>query len=274
MLAGAEIAFAEAIRRAGVKVQTRSKSRQSAARYKEVCETVARGGGLGSHLGAIGITESEMLSGAFESYSDQARTWLSDYERRRRRAIREAGLDPDDYLSDDGDRLDASLAVLGASLLTLTRIRLLSGDLLGVEPGEVSGRVPARHITDALHVFEGLAHATLPETADQFPQVSDDLRARALEAMLLEGEGVQTLYVWRWAYYGEPITPFEPHQDLGASDFTTADRYDDPLLANPDAFPLGDFYQPQDHDDCSCEWEVIVGPESFVQPSLLAPVEV
>jgi hypothetical protein len=300
-----------------VKVQTRSRARKvPRATDQAVVAAVASGGPLGPLLAAVGVTEAELLQDAFSSYGDQARRWIADSQRRQRAAVEKAGHDPAEMLppSDEEDRrAEAAAVLLAAGLLALARTRLVSGvdaTVLGPDgtpalAGEVTGAVPARLVTDALRVSEGVAHMTPAATPDQVPTVQPVLGARspqqqladralaslrasradALErargtaspdevAQLEDAASVEdsAQYVWRWGFYGEPNTAFEPHQDLGASDFTTTDPEGDPLLVNTESWPFGDFYQPGDHDGCTCEWEIVLPDGSGVaQMRLDAP---
>lgn len=288
LLAGAEIAYAEAMRHAGVKLRSRAASRGSTGAKARVAAAVAEGAPFGPLLGAVGLKESEMLAGAFQTYQGQAQTWIDDAQRRRRAAITKAGFDPDEFIDDDSrDRSVAAAGLLAGTLLALARTRLIEGvaphvtgpDGSPAIPGEVTGQVPAKVVTDALRVVEGTAHVTPAASPDLAPLVqhlaeralSDRVARAALDAIAearaeraaARGETdtpeVETqvpVYVWRHGFYGEPLTPFEPHEDLGASEFSTIDPTGDPALSNLGSFPDGDVYQPGDHAGCTCEWEI------------------
>jgi len=67
---------------------------------------------------------------------------------------------------------------------------------------------------------------------------------------------------YRWVY-GPAFRqrPFEPHRNL---DGVTFQNFDDPVLANPNAFPPYGFYMPGDHTGCICDFEPTIIPASEV----------
>ena len=89
---------------------------------------------------------------------------------------------------------------------------------------------------------------------EEFLTAEGPARDRLEEALGALSEA-PTEYVWVWGFYGEPTTPFDPHQALGDRDFTTTDPEHDPDLYNEgEPFLDGDLYQPGDHLGCTCEW--------------------
>ena len=261
--------------------------------------------------------ESDLLHESFATFEELATTKLERARARQRAAIARAGFDPDEFLgvAEDDSSSRGAAAILAGSLLALAFTRLMDGTpgapgstAVPVAPGEVTGSVPARVVTDAIAVAEGAARATLGDVPSAVPVVQRlgdvaplerrladraliavrEARADNLERLLSRGEvnrpqvdevlaadqelGPQ--YVWRWGFYGDPTTPFEPHQDLGVSEFTTTDPTGDPALANPGPWPDGDLFQPGDHDGCTCEWEIVM-PDggSMAQLRLDAPEE-
>lgn len=308
LLAAAEQAFAEALTRAGTKVLARSKSRASKTLDATVVAAVRAGDPLRPYIAAIGLREDELLRDQFATFQSLAEERLRRAQAQQRKAIEAAGYDPDEFLAQDTPSSAAEF--LSGALLALAYNRLMEGpstpsvivDGIPSGPGEVTGNIPARVVTQTLAIAEGAATGTAgatPSQAPVFQQLADrrsieraladralsalrEARADNLERALERGRAPErieapaepeptTLYVWRWGFYGDPTTPFEPHQDLGASEFTTTDPTGDPALSNPLPWPDGALYQPGDHDGCTCEWEIIVGDESQVQLRIDAP---
>ncbi len=296
LLAGAEVALAEALRLAGVRAvsKARNKSRTTAAAISEAWKARQP---IGSHLAALGMTEDQLLSGAFTSYEEQAAEWLRALREQERSAIQAAGFDPDVAVPGPESGNDPDLAAAGflsAALLALARQRIMQGGdptSLAV-PGEVSGTVPAQLAAQALRVAQGTAtvqRATSPDvlpTVHSFPTgraavqdyltaeirdrlaatlrdeatITDDPEARArLEDAIAEASTTTTEYVWTWGFYGQPSRPFEPHERLDG--YITVDPEGDPNLYNDEGWPEGNLYQPGDHLGCTCEWVALL-PES------------
>lgn len=287
ILAGAEVAFAEALRLAGVRAvsKARGKSRTTAT---AISEAWSKREGIGSHLAALGLTESQLLNGAFTSYEEQVRAWLQARTDDERRAIEDAGFDPDLVQTDD-DHIEEAALFLGAALLALARQRILDGSdpLTLAGPGEVSGAIPAQFAAQSLRIADGVIGVQHPMSPDHIPtlfpsgkrgtedMLTSDIRDRlrgVLESEMVVAEGAArerlegalaevseqpTEYVWTWAFYGDPTTPFDPHLDLNG--YTTTDPEGDPNLYNPESFPESQMYQPGDHLGCSCEWVALVG---------------
>lgn len=366
LLAAADTTFAEALRRAGVKVGVRARGRGVGDGVRDAAlAAVDDGAPLRAHMAAVGLTEHDALDRAFTTYGADVRRWLDVSTAQQRQVVIDAGLDPDRYVPDDERARDAAAGFVVAALTALAYDRLTVGTAATTPIGEVSGVVPAKIITGALDVAQGVSTAQLGTTADEMPRlfrtqrptpeaaiardearhVLDDVRAavRAGEPTVLPGEvgvvrpRVETITTpgqpsrtvirppsvvrqapplpeppvrpeapvvrplspreapargdrtaperparpepqvrepdavpvraddiieWTWvhSFYGDTIRPFEPHEDLGFSGFTTqlpgGDLTDDvdPDLAVVGDFPEVEFYAPQDHDGCTCEW--------------------
>lgn len=277
LLAGAEIAFAEAMRHAGVRATTKARNRSGQSMARTVATAYETHQSLAPFFAALGVTESDLLAGSFASYEEQARRWLEARQAERADA---AG----DYVRDDDgadERITAAAAFLAAALLALARRRILSGqDPIDLSsPGEVAGAIPTQLAVQALRIADGLAVATPAATADLIPAVSiltnvasleqlvfDGLRERltlnaelaatpdALEQILtgLGGEsGAGHEYRWVHGFYGDPKTTFEPHVRLDGEEFI--DTESDPRLVNDGDWPETTFFYPGDHLGCTCE---------------------
>lgn len=257
--ATAEQALEEALRRAGVKVQVRARNRKplTASARDALLAAVDDGRPLAPLMAAVGLVESDVLGHAFETYETQAAATLRRAVAAQRAVVASAGLDPDDVLRDDPERIDAATGFLVAALIAIARTRLAEGPF-DSPIGEASGAVPASIIASALSVASGQSVATHAATPDEIPTLNAT-DAPSLERSVadgLVGDG-PIEYGWEWGFYADPARPYEIHEDLGASDFTTTmpggDLTDD---VDPD-LPDDDFTspaQPQNHDGCSCEW--------------------
>lgn len=251
VLAFAEQAFADAVEHAGTKIVTRAKStKRAAAVVAAVAEAVEQHQPLRQFYAAVGITEKELIAKSFNGLETTTQTALVQTDAQIRTAITDAGLDPNVYLGDSTasqDRAAAAAAFLIASLTALAYQRLSDGPLVPAA-GEVTGSVPGSLAGSTLRVLTGGATVTLPESPDA------GLETRLGNALT----GTPVEYTWEWGFYGDPTTPFAPHEDL--SGLTTqlpgGDLTDeaDPDLANSESFPEVDYFWPGDHDGCSCEW--------------------
>lgn len=282
LLAGAEVAFAEAMRHAGVRATTKARNRSGATLARTIASALEGNHSLSPYFAALGINEADLLNGAFGSYETQARSWLERRRRSQVAALESEGYDDaEDLVPGDETTIAAAAAFLAAALLALGRTRILSGqdpvDLSG--PGEISGLIPATLAAQALRIADGGAVVTHAATADLLPEVAVLTDAVPLEARialrlrdaLLEGlagelvpaeaadrptvpAGDPIEYLWVHGFYGEPRVDFPPHAELGEVGFTTLEPDTDPRLYHDEPFPPSRLYQPADHDGCTCEW--------------------
>ena len=282
--AAAETAFRSAIERANVKVLNRAATRgKSTAVRNAAAAAIERlrndpgplpGRALRPHLAAVGIKEEELFRDSFgTTFTAQVAQILQRHADQTRTILDDNGFDDVDTGSSDSHIADAT-AFLSAALLALAIGRTADGHPLTPAVGETSGNVPASYARGALAIADGAAGHVPAERPDMLPDVvfvpDEDLTQRIAEAVgadpEVDGEPAVS-YTWNWGFYGDPLTPFEPHQDLGASEFTTTDIENDPALANGDSFPEGDFYQPGDHDGCSGEWVPTIEARYAQEPS-------
>jgi hypothetical protein len=287
LLAGAEIAFAEALRHAGVRATTKARNRSGSTMARTVATAWEAHQSLMPFLAALGMNEADLLKGAFTSYENQARAWLEQRRKAEAEALRARyGEDEDweDAVPGGEATVGAAALFLGAALLALARQRILSGqdpiDLSG--PGEVSGTIPATLAAQAMRIADGRAVAPLPESPDIVPTVNSipdavgleekiavrlrDVLSDELHAELAPGERAENAdllatgpleYVWVHGYYGQPKTLFVPHFELDGTPTTDPDG--DPAFSNLDDWPEGHYFYPGDHIGCSCELVPQVG---------------
>ena len=288
LAAGAEIAFAEALRHAGVRAITKAANRQSKAAAATVASAFENRQSLQPFFAALGVNESQLLAGSFAAYQAQVQAWLEAYRKEQRRIAREEGWDDegDDLIAGDEDHDNLAAGFLGAALFALAASRLLAGDDPTVDArGEVSGVVPTGLVLRTLDVANGGAHVTLGASPMEMPtltpldrpdvehmiaeglrdrlrdSLTGELRARTdtgrdtspIERALsdLDADAPLTEYVWAHGFYGEPKQRFDPHYNLDG--VRTTDPEHDERFLNTGDWPEGDYYFPSDHLGCTCE---------------------
>lgn len=175
LLAAAEVAFAEAVRAAGVRASNKARNRRGQAMAAAVAASHAEGNGLRPFFGTLSMTENELLAGAFESFAERAEGWLRDLRADQRKALNDVGYPGEAAFSvaEDDAAAKRGAEYLSAALMALARGRIIAGrDTVNLDgPGEVSGAIPAHLVVQALDVAEGSLVATLAETADELPSV-------------------------------------------------------------------------------------------------------
>lgn len=275
-----EQAYTAALRQAGIRINTRARSRLSAGRQAAVREAVEKREPLSAWLGAVGITELELLRGSFDAFEDQARTELDRYWQRATKMMRDETVS---VVAQPG----MAVEYLSAGWLALARRRLLLGDAAlraamhpgfdrQDQPGDTFAVAGARLTRRALRINEGAAHMT-PGGPDDVPDVADSGAPQlevqyAIDAGLVdssvsvprqgavrESSGRFAGEVWEWVhgFYGEPLTaPFDAHDDLDG--FQTSDPETDDRLLNDEAWPPVTYWQPDDHEGCNCAWVLLV----------------
>lgn len=392
LLTDGEHAYDAALRQAGVRVQTRARSRLSSARSAQVATAVEHREPLKAWLSAVGITELELLRGSFDVLEARVALEFDNYWTRVQEVIRKAHLDPSVVTAQANPTGAVEYYVAGWT--AMARRRLLMGDeatLAATAPRLAASRDPlstptpedikttgARLMRNALRINEGAALGRLGATPDDMPEIADGgapplevtvllkngviedvparptplhsrhgaagpvkplprkkpmttaelkedaLRAAEKESKLLDElrreltdralkteqlattESPETLAErrarrervaqmtekqranlftqveklqteraareelaafqpehnakWEWihGFYGEPKTPFEPHELLDGTVVTGEDADVDERLLNDEAWPEDDFYYPGDHDSCTCDWLLLV----------------
>lgn len=265
-----EYTFDEAITRAGGKLITKANRKPVDVR-KRVAAAVDRAQALKPHMAAVGVSEAELLAGHFDA---NYKRWVAERLRAARSAeaaaLRAAGIN----LADDLGVLPEAGPVKAADylahqLLGLAVSRLSAGPALSPPTGEVSGNVPMGIVRDALNITEGSADFTPPSAPDASADVfsTDGPSIPDVITSAISDYEPEVSYTWNWAFYGDPRTPFDPHEELGASAFTTTDRSGDPALINNNDWPDTDFYSPGDHNGCTCEWVPTLQPRYAHDPA-------
>lgn len=257
LVAGAEIAFLEALRHAGVRAITKARNKSTRAAAQTVASAFENRQSLQPFFAALGVTEMDLLAGSFGAYQTQTAAWLEAQQREMQRIIRQEHWEDEEAALAPGDdhTIGLAAAFLAGSLFALAASRILSGDDPTVEAkGEVSGVIPTGLVVRTLDVAAGRAHVTMGESPTDMPTLTD-LQTRSIEGVIADGlrerlrdsltgelrarresgadegpirdalDGLDTEvplteYVWVHGFYGEPRQDFEPHQRLNGERFT------------------------------------------------------
>lgn len=250
--AAAQVALAEAVRAATVKLN--QKARNNAQR---AALNAADGRYPPALVAALGVTEQELLDKRFDELALAAEGWIVTAELRKLRATARAlGVEPDDQWEDEIDRRAHTAAgFLAAGVALLARARL-AGDIAGDALGEQAGPVPFSLVRSTWAL--GATNATAPLRAETGPgpvpttPIPRVEPGTTLAGQLLTDTNVPVIVRSTWVH-GDPARTFEPHQALDG--VTWVDTQPDELAADPAAFPYVDVYQPGDHDGCTCTIE-------------------
>lgn len=290
LLAAAEQVYEDALRQAGAKFTTRARSRTSKSKVEAVTAALCAGEPMRPYLAAVGLREHELLGTALDGFRRRALTELAAY--RSAVTATMAEMPPDDRPDlDVTARSDEAVDYLVAGLAAMVRARLLDGQQAMVaapvkavpsrtppptggdvlpglpDPDELS-RAAARLVRNALDVHEGRAEFTLGATPDLMPRV-EPTGERSTEERLADAVGVQPFWTWVHSFYGAPVTaPLDGHLDLdGFNTFerSSFDEPGDPELVNTAGWPYTEWYFPDDHDGCTCEWVIEIGDDELTE---------
>jgi hypothetical protein len=130
---------------------------------------------------------------------------------------------------------------------------------LGLPDPDELAQAAAKLVRNALFGADGRVHPVLPSTPDRLPTVvttDNNPMPPTIEERLALEFTVSPVYRWEHGFYGEPLRPFDEHEQLDGLE--TTDREADPVLINTGSWPPSDIFAPGDHDGCTCEWVVAV----------------
>lgn len=252
----ANVAFEEALRQARTKVTVRGK------RSPKMAAVLEASGGLitPALMAAVGVTEAELLDKRFDVFSATAHRELVAAELAKiKAAARAANQDPgpliDLYEPEVEHRSVAAVAFLTGALALLARQALSGHAVTPDEQGEFAGPVPFSLIRETWRVAD--LGAAPPAIDDGGPGPGGDIEAKATNAAQSFAEQIlgkdQTLYALRTWRHGDPLKPFEPHEQLGLDEASWTDADHGGILdADPSEFPYVEEYEPGDHDGCTC----------------------
>lgn len=274
--AGATLAYAQALRQAGVKLRNRAqrKTGASAAAAKLAAIDASNGAYPPALLAAVGITEQELLDHAFDTYADQATETIRVSERKKIRAAAiAAGLDVDQVERDWEDRIDQraerAAGFLAAGLGMLARATLSGSAPAPAAVGEYAGPVPFGMIRNAWAI--GATGAAAPSIDESGPGAHGDigglsrkltgLGASAVAEVLGDAE-LATVETSTWSH-GDPDRPLQGHLDLDGVSWQAGGEYPPALYVSAeDAWLDREMYEPGDHEGCSCLIETTYEPTS------------
>lgn len=244
LMAAAQVAMRDAVRRAGVKVTQRASRRSNAAK---AAVAAAKGKWTPAVLAAVGMTEADLIRQAFDSLGERYEGWVLQAAKDQLRAVADVlGIPQDEMLARMQLRMDsvASAATLRLNEdLTRWAYRLLA------EPEPTFG-----------DIGEVPVDPTLPRSILQRSLALADGRTAEApygDGLLLEAwltyDPDAPIEVVTWEC-GAPARPFPPHHDLCGTVTEWAD-YAGTFGADAGSFPRGETYWfPGDHDGCECDY--------------------
>jgi 8-oxo-dGTP pyrophosphatase MutT (NUDIX family) len=261
--AGADVAMADGLRRAGVKVTQRAQKRSKAV---QASVTGCDGVYPEAVLAAAGITEQEALGHAFDAFAEKANHWIEQAQAQKARILA-AELSADAPTLERAKRKwslarSVAVGVIVGGLYALAVQRLTKGHPHDPEPeGEtpVSPLVPGGLIGDAIAAADGKPVSGDPASGtaqvDKWApgvtfEVIDETGVRV--GVITDGRPVVERIVWRW---NDSEHPFDPHLDLDGT-AATADTIGTVWAKSPDVFPYNTtYFFPGDHHGCNCAWD-------------------
>lgn len=244
LMAAAQVAMRDAIRRAGVKVTQRASRRSKAAKD---AVAAANHKWTPAVLAAVGMTEADLIRQAFDSLGERYEQWV---------------------LQAATDQLRAVAAVLGIPEADmLARMRLRTDDIaraaslrLNADLTQWAYRLLAEPTPSFGDVGEVPVDPTLPRSILQPSLALADGRtvdAPYGDGLLLEAwltyDPNAPIEVVTWDC-GDPARPFPPHHELCGTVTEWAD-YAGTFGADAATFPRGETYWfPGDHLGCVCDY--------------------
>lgn len=209
---------------------------------------------------ALGLSEDDLLAGAFDGLQPRWETWVARAQQRALSGIDEHGTLDETDAQQAQQRMAADRehgwAVLAAGLTTLAAHQLYDPTVEPPVHGEFSDlRVPAGLVRNAL-ITAGGGPVDRGTTTGL-------LSGQTVEGLFTAASLEVKQYVW---LHGEPDRPFVPHEELDGhpidGDPFGPDGVTDPALdLTEEGAWLGvEGYWPGDHDGCTCDIVEIVGP--------------
>jgi len=259
ILAAADQAAKEALRRAGSRLRSKATSPKLANEVRAQLQTLpvdrwAAALGPDQCL-ALNAGQRFLLAGAWEGLSGKFATLVRDAARKvARRVQRMLGLSDDSLeaqvitrqmAAEMEARIDPAWARLQDSLdAHLEQVMFRTGDGVDV-PGEVPDfDIPPRLVRDALAEIGG------DQTAEGLP-VTGLGNGSTVRGTLSDRGAVHVGMEWRYGYM--PRNTFHPHENLDGQRFTSWS--DDVLAVQPGDEWIGSpWYHPGDHAGCLCSW--------------------
>lgn len=268
LLVLADTAMQQALTTAGNRIRSKMPQARTLAAHvprSHVGATMGR-----TLVAAAGISEDELLAGAFDALEGAFMSWGSAAQAEALDLVQKLATgfstaERDALGLRQAEDLTEAWAWLRETLASLAHARLFDPSPLITTLGEADPAltVPAGLIRQAVTRAGGMSGVQttgLNGGAAAWVSVTDggsrpaggigtgELIMGALTSHAVQVEG----YVWE---VGFPAVPFEPHQALAGVTFT---NFDDPALANNDSFPEFDFLMPGDHAGCQCDFTPVL----------------
>jgi hypothetical protein len=267
-----------ALETAGNRLRSRTKGST-----RELARGVSRPNQVAATLGRAlvaqaGITDDELLDGAFDALEQQFRTWGSGAQRDALELVNSlvggfSTSERDALQLRQAADLDEAWGWMHEALQSLARARLYdptgagdAADALGEQVA--AGRVPPGLVRQAVAEAGGAAGITTVEGNGAYITLQNGgsrpaggIGTGELLVEAMRDHDVQ-LEAYRWVYGpARRQRPFEPHQSLDGAVFR---NFDDPVLSNDSGWPEFAYYLPGDHSGCMCDVEpVIVTPDEL-----------
>lgn len=229
-----------------------------------------------AHLGktlvaAGGITEEDLLAGAFDAMQEQFMAWGAQSQEQALELVNRlvggfSGAERDRLGLRQAADLDEAWGWMKDALMDLARARLYDPAPAAPLFGEfdASMRVPPGLIRQAVARAGGAARLDTSTGQDAWLALTNggsepaggigtgDLLGQEMADQGVSIEG----YVWDYGPAAR-MRPFEPHLEL---DGVTFQNFDDDVLANTEGFPDGDYFMPGDHDGSLVAGTMVSGP--------------
>lgn len=273
LFARLRVAADAALQRTMERAGARLRSRAPAGPTREAITTVDNAdvaATLGPAVVATLATEEELLAGAFDGLQARWETWVEGaQEQALAVAENEWGLTDTSRLADLRGRMradrDEAWSWFSGAILDLARDRLYGRGAMAAAATRTTAALigeadpaltmPASTIREALARAGGGAGLEVTRTSAGGVQVrtqagripAGGVATGQTMLAVAEDEGMTVeWYTWR---HGSPPRPFPPHAALDGVNFYGTD---DPNVAADGGWPYVAFYEPGDHDGCTC----------------------
>ena len=284
----ADASLRRAVERAGSRLRTRA-LRASAA-HRDAVDGVPNeliGARLGEPLvAALGEDTDSLLRDSFEDLHDRFDLWTKQAQRQSLREMARAGIILDDEdvaaaeMGQDSDRDAAWLLLLALLVKQATKV-LYAPDVEVPGQGEFDASValPAAIMREVMSRAGGATGTSTSTGATLVGPLEQVAGAVATGTRTMDVMATVNLFPagFEWLY-GDPssrTTNFEPHYAL---DGVTFSSFEDPVLANSEAWPDVAFYRPGDHFACGCDFAPVFSdgpsPDDDTEGATLATQEV
>lgn len=266
LVTAADTAVTNGINRAGAMLRAKAQGSKALKAKLGRCKNAEVFSVLGSETVAALATEDELLGNALGPLHGQYDTWTLAAQRQALATARKVA--PDAYTDaevaalerrQDEDRAEG-WAWLSAALLALMAGRLndpASGFPDQRGEWDPSTSVPYGYLRSAVAIAGGDAVTRASGTGAVLTAAGEPAGGIGNGSLILDSlrinAGVTTAsYIW---LHGGAANVFEPHADLDGVEFTS---WEDPVLANAEAWPPFPYYFSSDHDGCSCSAERVL----------------